>query len=325
MLATVVYRTLLIADTVGPSVNPITFYGPTGVGKTHLALGFAAAWTRRFPQAASLITSGRDWARSYADALRHDQLVSWRENMRQLQLLVVEDLSQLHKRAAAQRELVTLIDDLQALDVPCIFTGRVSPLAISELTPQLAGRLAAGLSIPLRHPQASAREMIVRELAAQRQCRFANEAVKLLASTGGESFVQLRHAVIACSLAAKSRADDIRSADVRQALSTRSGATLSISTISSAVARYFGLTNKQLIGTSRRQAVTRARGVAIYLSRELTDTSLTDIGHFFGKRDHTTVLHAYRKTKIRRFTEADVQAAIDDLTTLLQSHPVHVN
>jgi chromosomal replication initiator protein len=245
--------------------------------------------------------------------------------MRQLELLVVEDVSQLHKRAAAQRELATLVDDLQALDVPCIFTGRVSPLAISELTPELAGRLTAGLSIPLRHPQPSAREMIVRELAAQRQCRFATDAVKLLATSGGESFVQLRHAVLVCALAAKSQQHDIRYADVRRALATKTGTTLSINTISSAVARYFGLTNKQLMGTSRRQAMTRARGVAIYLSRELTNTSLTDIGHFFGKRDHTTVLHAYRKTQIRRHTEADVQTAIDDLTTLLKSHQLNVN
>jgi chromosomal replication initiator protein len=105
----------------------------------------------------------------------------------------------------------------------------------------------------------------------------------------------------------------------------RHNSKLTINTISSAVARYFGLTNKQLISTSRRQAVTRARGVAIYLCRELTTTSLKDIGQFFGKRDHTTVLHAYRKTKLRLHTDSDVQTAIDDLKNLFQSHRVIVD
>ena len=195
-LVGVVYRALLIENSIDPSINPVVFYGPTSVGKSHLALGLAAAWSQRFPTAATLITSGRDWARSYADALGRDALVAWRDNLRQLRFLVIEDVSQLHKRTAAQRELTTLLDDLQALDVPCIFTGRANPLAISELTPDLASRLTAGLSIPLQHPEALTREMIVRELAQWYQCRLASDAAMLLAHSGGESFVHLRRAVL---------------------------------------------------------------------------------------------------------------------------------
>lgn len=325
-LVGVVYHALLIENSIQPSINPIVFYGPSGVGKSHLALGLAAAWSQRFPTAVKLVISGRDWARSYAAAVRDDALVAWRDNLRQLRLLVVEDVSQLHKRTAAQRELATLVDDLQALDVPCIFTGRANPLAISELTPDLASRLTAGLSIPLQHPAASTRERIVRELAEWHQCRLSSDAAKLLAHSGGETFVHLRHAVLLCSVAIESHGRQLRYADVRQALSEKTNTSKpSISTICSAVARYFGLTNKQLTGTSRRQAVTRVRGVAIYLSRELTAASLKDIGQFFGKRDHTTVLHAYRKTKVRLQTDSDVQTAIDDLKNLLQSHRVLVN
>jgi chromosomal replication initiator protein len=325
-LVGIVYRALLIDANIEPSINPVVFFGPTGVGKSHLALGLAAAWSQRFPSAASLITSGRDWARSYADAQRRDALVAWRDNLRQLRLLVVEDVSHLHKRTAAQRELATLLDDLQALDVPCIFTGRANPLAISELTSGFASRLTAGLSIPLHHPETSTREIMIRELAQRQQCTFAGDAAKLLVQSGGETFVHLRRAVLLCTLATKSYGRQIRCADVRKILSdNRHISKLTINTISSAVARYFGLTNKQLISTSRRKAVTRARGVAIYLCRELTATSLKDIGQFFGKRDHTTVLHAYRKTKLRLHTDSDVQTAVDDLKNLFQSHRVIVD
>ena len=313
-----VYRSLLIEDNLCQAgFNPVVLFGPTGVGKSHLALGLANAWRNQNPTALVCLTTARDWALGYANALKNDQVPAWRDDQREYQLFVIEDIAQLQKRFAAQRELATLLDDFMALAVRCLVTARANPVGMTELTPELASRLTTGLTVPIHHPGAIAREQIVHEIAKQRDRELTGNAARFLATNRGNTFTSIRQAILSCCLNQPHK-HRFSISDIRSSLSAETAtAKLPLNTISIAVARYFGITNKQIIGPSRRQAVTRARAIAIYLCRELTDASLKDIGRHFGDRDHTTVIHAYRKTEQRSHTESDVQTAIDDLMMLL--------
>ena len=315
-----IYRSLLIEDSLCQSqFNPLVLYGPTGVGKSHLALGFADAWRQQHPTARACITTARDWAQGYAWALRNEQVAAWRDAQREFELFVIEDIAQMHKRVGAQRELSVLLDDFLALDIRCVVTSRANPLAMAELTSELSSRLTSGLTVPIRHPGSVARQQIVAEIAKQRDCELTDEATSLLAATGGNTFSDIRRTLLSCYLH-QPKKQRFSVSDIRRSLSEHSASVkLPLSVISSAVARYFGVTNKQIVSSSRRQAITRARGIAIYLCRELTDSPLKQIGQHFGNRDHTTVIHAHRITEQRIRTESDVQTAIDDLKALLRS------
>ena len=319
-LVEVVYQSLLIHDNLCQvGFNPVVLFGPIGVGKSHLALGMADAWRQQHPTSPVCMTTARNWALSYAAALQDDRVPAWRDAQREFQLFLIEDIAQLHKRQAAQRELAMLLDDFRALAVRCFVTARANPVGMTELTTELASRLTAGLTVPIHHPGTVAREQIVHAIAQQRNHQLTENAARFLAANGGNTFIGVRQAILSCCLNYPHKRR-FSISDIRKSLSAGTAAAqLPLNTISIAVARYYGVTNKQITGPSRRQAVTRARAIAIYLCRELTDASLKEIGRHFGDRDHTTVIHAYRKTEQRSRTESDVQTAIDDLTTLLRS------
>ena len=311
-------RSVLIDDSLGSTgFNPTVLYGPTGVGKSHIVLGLADAWQNQHPAARVCVLSARDWALSYANAMRDDQLGLWRRAQRDFDFYVFEDLAMLHKRQSSQRELTTLLDDLIASNTPCLITSRANPMTMVELTPELSSRLSMGFNIPIQHPGDATREQVVRELARQRDCEFADDATKYLATNGGNTFISMRQALLTCCVDQPMKRL-FTLADVRR--STQTTLTkLPLSTISSSVARYFGIASKQILGTSRRLAVSRARGIAILLCRELTDASLKTIGRHFGNRDHTTIIHACRVTEQRSHTDSDILSAIDELKKLLQS------
>ncbi len=312
------YRSLLInEDLCALGFNPAVLYGPTAVGKSHIALGLAEAWHSEHPNAHTCVVSARDWALGFASAVRDELVSQWRNQQRKSSLFVLEDISLLHKRRAAQRELVTLLDDFVATDTPCLITARANPLTMSELIPELSSRLANGLNIPIKYPGNDTRQRLIIELAKKRHCKLTAEAVDFLAAHSGNTFVSMRRAILTCCVDRPNNRHFTLS-DVKR-IPSETIAKLPLNSISTTVARYFGITNKQLVGPSRRLAVSRARGVAIYLCRELTDCSLKRIGQHFGNRDHTTIIHSCRVTEQRSHTDSDVQTAIDELVTILKS------
>jgi chromosomal replication initiator protein len=325
-LAAVPYQTLLVDRSCASSgQNPITFFGAGGVGKSHLAVGLAAAWSLANPSLPQLITSGADWARSYASAYRENRLNAWRESHRKLGMLVIDDTVGLQKKSTAQRELTALIDWLIASRAPCLFTCRTNPNTAHELIPQVASRLSGGLSIPLAPPGPAARAEIICRLASQYDCRVAPDAVNYLTQHGPAAYLDIRSTVIQCSLLTKESPVNIINVDVVRQVTVRTEKLerIPLHRISGAVARYYQLPNAQLTGPTRRKAVSLARGIGILLSRQLTDATLKEIGRHYGNRDHTTVLHACRKVGRLSRTDADVQTALDELKRYLQSRYRH--
>lgn len=296
--------------------GPFVFCGATGSGKTHLLEGLAQNWQAVNDASECLMVSGADWARAFAHALHGGQLSQWRLRIRQVGMFVLDDLEQLEGKIAAQRELSSLLDDLQSSGRPCLISAHKNPRSINQLLTGLAGRLTAGLVIQLQTPGLQCRRAILEFLAMRQECRLTPMAAYALAQSS-TNVTNLNRLLSHCRLFATNENPIIDTRTVTQARNSLAKTEVSMADICRAAARYFQVTNKQIRGRSRRRGVALARNIAIYLSREMTSSTLKEIGRYFGNRDHTTVMHSCRKMKRQMRTEAAISTPIEDLRSHL--------
>jgi chromosomal replication initiator protein len=172
----------------------------------------------------------------------------------------------------------------------------------------LRSRLTAGLTVPLAPPQYATRTKVLRELAELRGIPLSEAVVDILAQNMRATVPELFGALVQLEMAAQAEGSPIGAPLARQYVKARQEAHLR--EIARLTARHFSLNLRDLKSTSRRQAVVRARGIAMYLARLLTQHSLAEIGRYFGGRDHTTVLYGCRKTEELLLREPAIHAAV---------------
>ena len=138
--------------------SPLLIYGPPGVGKTHLALGYAGLWKERRPSQFVAITDGADFARDFSVACDTRGLPDFRRRLTRCDLIVIDGIDALSPKKAAQAELVRLLDDAHRRQQSMIVTARQLPSANSGLLPAVCSRLLAGLMLPVRKEPARVRQ-----------------------------------------------------------------------------------------------------------------------------------------------------------------------
>lgn len=334
-----------VADDAALDVgNPLLLIGPSGSGKSALAMHLAARLSRsrtvassqtqpdsRQPIAAEisdaepaavLYLTAVDFARAYADGVAADILQPLRDEIHQAAVLVIDDLHLIRDKPAAQDELALRIDTRTQRNQPTILTSRRLPSEIRGIRPLLASRAMPGLTIPLAVPSGEARIQILRELAIHHQLELDEDLILLL------------HERLDARLPARSLESAIkqialwgRMHDAAPSLQAAEYAIetvgeseeISLAQITSAVAKYYRLKRSELRSGSRKQTLVRARSLAMLLGRRLTSKSMHQIGDYFGGRDHTTVLHAVRKTESLLEQESELRRAYDEISEKLCS------
>lgn len=306
--------------------DPILLVGPTGVGKTTLALHFAAKGAIRLgigdgPPPVTYLPAV-DFARRYAEAIETDDLVSFREPLEATAVLVIDDLHSIAHKAAAQSELAARIEARGTLGKPTLVTSRRLPGEVRGLRPRLVSRILAGLTVSVRPPEGETRRLLLQEYALLQGIEIDPPLLELLHAGIADDVPPrgLEAAVRQIELWSRMNESVPTIESVETALAnvveTRS---VTIAAISRAVARYFQIKSSDLKSGSRRQRIVRARSLAMWLARQMTPDSLQRIGDHFGGRDHSTVLHAIRKTDGLIENDADLRRAVEELREKLSS------
>ncbi len=305
--------------------NPLVLHGPAGVGKSHLALGLAAAYQALHPEAAVVCVNGLEvvhalsaWQRSTIGAEEPSSLhTQQRLQMLQAQVLVIEDLRHLADKPIIQQTLTRLIDHALDLGNQLIVTDRENPSAQTGLASSLRTRLQAGLCLTLATPGHHARYLLLKHAATRWSIPLDDNAALLLAGGLDGAAPQMQGAI--AELVALARPGGITLQHAQQYLSQiQAQQRVAITAIARRTSRHFSIKLADLRGPSRRQSVVAARAVAMYLCRQLTSKSLVQIGSYFGGRDHTTVLHNCRKTAERITTDQATRQAVEQLRKQLR-------
>ena len=313
--------------------NPLLFVGPSGSGKSALAMHLAARIACSRPRAdivesdsdeprAVLYVTAIDFARAYAQAVSADDLQTLRDQWQQAPVIVCEDLHLIRDKAAAQDELALRLESRTQRGQPTILTSRRLPSEIRGIRPLLASRAVPGLTIPMAIPAGESRLQLLRELAIHRSVEMSEELLALL-----NRLIDLRLPARSLDAAIQQVALWCRMHEaspsieaIEHAIKTVGSAEeVSLGEITAAVAKYFRLKRTELRSSSRKQRLVRARSLAMFLGRRLTSKSMHQIGDYFGGRDHTTVLHAIRKTEVLLEQETELRRAADEIQEKLTS------
>ena len=307
-----------------PRYNPVVFFGGHQLGKTLLTRGLAARRRHVNKSAKAIVISGADFARDYRHAIETDSLTDFRSKYRRVPLLAIDDLHQIGEKTTVQEEFLHTVDALLARGHRLIAALPQAPTECTNLISSLRSRLSAGLTVPLVPPGPDARRTILRRLASARRVELPDAVIEWLAdgAAAGPFAVatvpEMDHFLrqLADSGRQHNRPIDVHLA--QQVLSAQDGTPRTpLRAITRLVCRYFNLRTTDLKGPTRQQRIVRARGVAMLLARQLTSESLEQVGRHFGNRDHTTVLHACRKTESLIQNDPAIRQAVEHLTTQL--------
>ncbi len=291
-----------VLDEPETGYNPLVLFGPSGTGKSHVAHGLATAWKACHRRDRVVITTAVDFARELAEAIESQSVEEFREKYRTAQLLVFEDLGQLATRKlgklSAQEEFIHTLDALLAEQRWVIVTASAAPAELPDLMPALQSRLTAGLSVALSPPSQPARLAILQQLAALQDVQLSEAAALALAEGLSGTVPELAGAFVQFVMSDQLEDRPIDVQGAKRFLAGRSRKEQpSMHDIAVATARHFSLRLTDLRSPVRRRALVAGRGVAVYLAHLYAGASFEEIGRYFGGRDHTTVLHSFRKTE----------------------------
>jgi chromosomal replication initiator protein len=307
--------------------NPVVFHGPYGFGKTHLLNALAWEALRNSPSKRVVYLSAERFTSTFVKALQDRQTAAFKEELRNADLLLIDDVHFVAGKPTTQEELfhtlIALVEDGRRV----VMTADRSPAEISEMEPRLRSHLQAGLVCGIEPADRNLRLGILeRKLATlAQQGRFhpsaRPEVLQFLADRFTDSVRELEGALN--TLVARVNADVARlTLDEAQAILRPHLACnerkVTVDMIQKAVAEHYNLKQADLISERRARAVARPRQVAMWLAKQITTRSLPDIGRRFGGRDHTTVLHAVRRIESLKGEDAAIARDLDVLLRKLR-------
>ncbi|MGE0609661.1 MAG: DnaA/Hda family protein [Pirellulales bacterium] len=307
-----------IASANATPFNPLTLHGPSGTGKSQLALTLACQYQQRHPKARVLHVCGADFAHEFAVAVERHGMDRFRDGYRQAAMLVLDGLDALAAKPAAQQELLWTIDAILQEEGRVIVVGTAAPADLPMLLPPLRDRLLGGLCVPVAVPGFDARLALLRRYAANKQIPLPEETARFLAERLTVAAPVLCGTLLSWSAAQAGSRQPLDIAAARQYLAQRNAARqTTIRDIALKTSRQFNVTLAAMKGPGRQRRIAIARSVAIFLARRFTDQSLERIGAYFGRRDHTTALHSVRRVQELIESDPQVRTAVTALTNKL--------
>jgi chromosomal replication initiator protein len=296
--------------------STLVLYGPSGCGKTHLARGLVEYWLERHGAESAEYLPAVDFRRALSDAIERDSVMAFRTRIRGRLLLAIDDLHRLPIVGYLVEELRYVLDEFELAGGTVVITSHQPAATLANMPADLRSRLVSGLTLQLAPPGTAARERLVRDLATALGRPLRDDVAGRLARGLEGSANELFGAVF--ELLAKPGGNN--SPDVKQVdrlLASKATRRPTLREITNVVARHFRQSQGTLKSSSRRQSAVLPRSIIVYLARELAEASYEQIGRALGGRDHTTIMHNYKKIELLRRNDLAIQETIAELRRTL--------
>ncbi|MBO5515867.1 MAG: chromosomal replication initiator protein DnaA [Schwartzia sp.] len=302
--------------------NPLFLYSGVGLGKTHLMHAIGNYILEKSPNMRVLYISSERFLNDFIASIREGKPEEFQRKYRSIDVLLVDDVQFLYTKERTQEEFFHTFNALYDADKTIILSADRHPREIKIIEDRLRSRFEWGMTTDIKPPDLETRMAILQQKAMMENLDIPNDVFYFIANRVNSNIRELEgaltrviaqasfnHKDITVELASKAM-EDVYPSDPKK--------TITLELIQDMTASYFKITTSDLLSKKRTQSLAQARQVAMYLCRELTNSSLPQIGERFGGRDHTTVMHAYNKILKQRQESSQFNETINELIEQIQ-------
>jgi chromosomal replication initiator protein len=306
---------LAVAEAPSEAYNPLFLHGPPGLGKTHLLAAIANYLRANAPGLSVRYTTAESFTNEFVGALKSAGADGFKARYRDIDVLLIDDVQCLEGKPATEEEFFHTFNALYESGSQLVLSADRIPSELSTLASRLRDRFEWGLTVPVEPPNLATRLTVLRRLVQEAGVEIADAgALHELAHRIDANVRQLHGGLTRVLAHASLMARPLSTELIAEVIPRgRSAQATSVEEIQQRVAEGFGISRAELIGSSRAATPLRARQVAIFLTRELTDLSLPQIGRLYGGRDHSTVLNSLRRVEAGLADDSELADRVRDL------------
>ena len=308
-----------VAATPGSAYNPLFIYGNSGLGKTHLLCAISNEVKRNNPDADIIFTRGEDFVTLIVEGIKEKKMKEIHEKYRNCDVLLVDDIQFIAGKESTQEEFFHTFNALTQDNKQIVLTSDRAPKDIEILDERLRNRFEWGLIADIQPPDIETRMAIIQRKASTLGLELPQDVVQYVAEKIKTNIRQLEGAVKnikANSLIYENKPITIMMAQtaIRDILNDNQPIPVTISKIINEVGRTFNISEQDIKSNKRAANISRARQVAMYVIKDITQMSMAAIGEEFGGRDHSTVVYAISQTEKMMKTDSHLREIIEDIT-----------
>lgn len=302
--------------------NPLFIYGNSGLGKTHLAQAIGVEVKRNYPDKTVLYVSANKFQTQYTESVRCNTQNDFLNFYQMIDVLILDDIQEFAGKTGTQNTFFHIFNHLQQTGKQLILTSDQAPADLQGMEERLLSRFKWGLPADLKAPDFNTRVDILKHKIYKDGMSVGNDVVHYIASHINQNVRELEGALIMLlAMSTLNRAEiTLETArNVVDKLVRKSQRELSVDFIQKTVCNYYGLEIDSLQSKTRKREIVQARQIAMYFSKNLTNSSLSVIGSKIGKKDHATVLHACKTILNLIETDRDFKNQIREIEAQLKS------
>jgi chromosomal replication initiator protein len=311
-----------VADSPAKTYNPLFIYGGVGLGKTHLMQAIGQHIHGKKKGSKVVYITSEAFTNEFIDAIQNNTLIKFRKRYRQADILLIDDIQFLADKGRTQEEFFHTFNTLFDGRKQIVLSSDRPPSEIASLETRLVSRFEWGLTAELQVPDTETRVAILRKKAEGMPIKLEPEVLQFLAERIRTNVRRLEGALM--RVASYTSLNEGRSPNMekleqllKDILHEEARRSITIDQIQRRVAEHYDVRLADMTSKRRPQNIAFPRQIAMYLARELTKTSLSEIGNAFGGRDHGTVLHAHRLVKEKMLKDDKTRHAVSLLDSQL--------
>ncbi len=311
-----------VAETPGKrgKYPSLYIYSGSGLGKTHLLHSVGNELKIHHPELVVCLITAREFMNEMVEAIQAKQLNEFHKKYSEkVDVLMIDDIHELKGKTGTQNQFFHIFNELHSKGKQLIFTSDKSPEEIDGIEERIKTRLQWGLVLDIQRPDIETRIAIIKEKAYDLDLFINDDILHLVASSVKSSIRELE----GCLIKLKAHSDlfsveiDTETAKNVLALHNFNGEKkITLETITKATAQFFKIPLPDLVSRSRNKDITRARHIAMYLSRKVIHATQIEIGEYFGGRDHTSVIHAIRTVGQKLKTDSQLSKDLFEIESL---------
>ncbi len=308
---------LAIAREPGTIYNPFLIYGGVGLGKTHLLQSIGNMVHLTNPEKKIIYVQMDNFTTEFIESIARKEQHLFKAKYRTADILLIDDIHSITKREGTQEELFYTFNALYDNKKQMVFTCDRPVSEIKEITDRLRNRFERGLNVDLQPPSYETRFAILRKKIESWGVNIPDESIQIICNNITTNVRDLEKAITKLrafsELMGKEITPEVTREQLKDFFSVTNRKNISIDLIIKEVASYFNLTSQDFRQKRRTQSVSFPRQIAMYISREITEYSTTEIGEEFGGRDHTTIMHGCQKISDIMKSDPTIEPIVKEL------------